>query len=142
MIVRCKDGAYYLNPRWANGTTIVSAVGLGVEIWHKTSKPVKYKTLFRAANRLGLGIGVHALNGELGPVEGDMGRMVFAKEGAAGKFVDAFHAECWLSACPAVPTGFDAKLDGRPADGDEEIVDDFGIKAAKARMNDARLGKD
>lgn len=135
MIVKCRDGHYYINPRWSNKATVVSAKD-GVEIWHKTKKPVKYRTLFKAANLLGLCIGVMAKDGELGPVQGDMTKTVFAPSGAAGKFVEAFHAEVFLTSCPAPPTQHEGWLTERPADGDDEIVDDFGIEAIKRRRDE------
>jgi hypothetical protein len=135
MIVKCRDGRYYINPRWHNKSTIVSATEV-VEIWHKTKKPVKYRTLFKAANALGLCIGIHAKDGELGPVEGDMTKTVFALNGAAGKFVEAFHAGIFITSCPAPPTQHEGWLAERPADGDDDILDDFGIDAIKRRRDE------
>lgn len=145
MIVKCKDGAYYFNPVWANKSTTVSAVGSGeVEIWHKTKRPVNYRTLFRAANKLGLCIGVKvkkpAADVEIKratdyPVDGEMTRTIFED-----KFTDCFQASISLTSCPAPPVKFDAKLAERPADGDDLILDDWSLAAIKRRRHENSVG--
>lgn len=130
MIVKCKDGLYYKNPRWYNKNLIVSAA-LVVEFWYKATKPVTVRTLMERAASIGVHLGVPVHPDKA--IKGEMTQMVFAKPGAAGKFVDAFHGEAWITSCPAVPLTWDGRFEIRPDDIEDEIIEDYSITAIKAR---------
>lgn len=131
MIVKCKDGFYYKNPRWYNKNLIVTAV-LAVEFWYRGRKPVTVRTLLERAGTIGVHLGVPVWPDKA--IKGEMTTQVFSGPVAAGMFVDAFHGEAWITGCPAVPMAWDGHFNIRPDDIEDEIIEDYSIAAIKARQ--------
>lgn len=121
MIVKCLDGFYYKNPVWTYDRMTVRA-DLDIEAAYAYHRPVKDRAMAKPLKQL---IGQVLLS------EGQMGMAL-----VGGVYQQAYVVSICLLGEPKPPNGgYAAKFEIRPDDTDDEIVDDYGITAIKARRD-------
>jgi len=126
MIVLCKDGFYYRNPTWEADRLMVRAE-LEVDVWYVYHRPVLYRALMSKISKLVGSHGLHTADGTF-TVAGDMTKML-VKE----KMQTVFHTTMVIIGQPRPPQSFEGKFEIRPADFEDEIIDDYSIPGIKAR---------
>lgn len=125
MIVLCKDGFYYRNPTWETDRLMVRAE-LAFDVWYVYHRPVLYRALMSKISKL---IGPHGLPCDgTKMVAGEMTKMLVHE-----KMRTVFHTTMCLIGQPKPPQSFEGKFEIRPADFEDEIIDDYSIPAMKAR---------